>query len=167
MQLMKYASAVAPISHEGTLVRISQVKKLSELQLHFNDSHLGESELAAKVLGKLRKLEAEVLARNQAFNEAHPLVFDPKRAFNDEIFLCCSLCCIIFLIFLFNQYEEFAHELSFDIREQFGLGFYMLLGLHGSHVIFGTIMLALLTLWGAQGSVGPQSHALRFTSLYV
>lgn len=39
-------------------------------------------------------------ARNQAFNEAHPIVFDPKRALNDEIFLCCSICCVLFLIFL-------------------------------------------------------------------
>lgn len=166
-QLRKYASAVAPIAKEGSLLRFSEVKKLSDLQFHYPDHKLSEAEMASKVLGTLRKLEAEVLARNQAFNEAHPLTFDPKRALNDEIFLTCSLCCILFLIFLYNQYEEFAHELTFDIREQFGLGFYMLLGLHGTHVVIGTMMLALLAFWGAQNSVGPQSTALRFTSLYV
>jgi hypothetical protein len=172
-QIRQYASAIAHhggssvAHHEDSIIRMSEVKKLSELSLHYSDSHLGEEELASKVITKLKKLESEVLARNQAFNEAHPIVFDPKRALNDEIFLCCSICCVLFLIFLYNQYEEFAHELSFDIRDKFGVGFYMLLGLHGSHVVVGTIMLALFAFWGAQNRVGPFSHGFRFVSLYV
>ena len=55
---------------------------------------------------------------------------------------------MLFVCFLYGQYVEFAHELEYEIRDGiFGASFYFLLGLHGSHVVIGTIMLGILASW--------------------
>ena len=86
----------------------------------------------------------------------------------DPLFIGAALCFLLFSIFLYNQYIEFAHEMSFEIRDGlWGVGFYFLLGLHGTHVVVGTGMLAILTLMAWMQTVSSQSVYLRCASLYI
>ena len=75
--------------------------------------------------------------------------------------------CVCVFSFPTNQYHEFAHEMSFEIRDGlFGFSFYFLLGLHGSHVVIGTGMLALLTYYTWLGGIWGQSLYLRCVGCY-
>lgn len=84
---------MAPISHEGTLVRISQVKKLSELQLHFNDSHLvwlemslgiiplrfaGWERVGCKGLGEIAETWSRSVGSQSSFQWSTPTCVWPK-----------------------------------------------------------------------------------------
>eukprot|EP00670_Eutreptiella_braarudii_P006114 CAMPEP_0174284944 /NCGR_PEP_ID=MMETSP0809-20121228/7291_1 /TAXON_ID=73025 ORGANISM="Eutreptiella gymnastica-like, Strain CCMP1594" /NCGR_SAMPLE_ID=MMETSP0809 /ASSEMBLY_ACC=CAM_ASM_000658 /LENGTH=375 /DNA_ID=CAMNT_0015380617 /DNA_START=34 /DNA_END=1162 /DNA_ORIENTATION=+ len=160
------AKATGP-KPEG-LLKMDEVKSLSELKFNYPDASLSDAALEAKVFNRLKELEAQVMTKAKTFNEANPFVFDPKRAATDVVFLCSLLCFVLFVIFLYNQYVEFADELAYEIRDGiFGAGFYFLLGLHGGHVIVGTVMLGILAYWSAIGTINGQSLFLRGTSLYV
>jgi len=169
----QYASAVAPVGGSEVggfdgIPSIATAKQLSDLTFKYPDAGKSDLALENKVYETLRNLENEVLEKSKAFNALHPKSFDFQRAANDEIFLISLICAIIFCVFLYNQYVEFAHELHFEIRDGiFGAGFYFLLGLHGGHVVIGTGMLAVLAYLSAHGMINSQSLFLRCTSLYV
>eukprot|EP00906_Rhabdomonas_costata_P023438 RCo033724 len=170
------APAKAHHGHHEGFVKMSEIKHLSDLVVTSHDSHLSEEALQEKVFLRLKELESEVYAKAARFNayfgvkSAIPLP-DPKlwpKKLADPLFLASLLCAVLFLIFLYNQYHEFAHEMSFEIRDGLmGFSFYFLLGLHGSHVIIGTGMLLLLTYFAWMQSLSGQSVFLRVTSIYV
>lgn len=170
-QFRQYASAVATgtgaAAKEG-LLDMDKVTGLGQLKFNYPDAKLSPDALSVKVFNKLKVLEAETFVKNKAFNDAYPIKFDPKRAMNDDIFLVSTLCFILFVIFLYNQYVEFAHELHFEIRDSiYGAGFYFLLGLHGGHVVIGTVMLGIVSYLSMHGAINGQSLMMRCTSLYV
>eukprot|EP00996_Jenningsia_fusiforme_P002456 NODE_3285_length_1007_cov_47.593946_g3021_i0.p2 GENE.NODE_3285_length_1007_cov_47.593946_g3021_i0~~NODE_3285_length_1007_cov_47.593946_g3021_i0.p2 ORF type:complete len:259 (-),score=57.81 NODE_3285_length_1007_cov_47.593946_g3021_i0:137-913(-) len=171
-----FAGLVSPMSQRGYssgFLRVRDVSHLSDLKPHLADEHASEEELAAKVYGRLVELEAQVLQKAKEFEAIHhvSMLPDPRTwasKASNEIFLYSALCFVLFAIFLYGQYVEFAHELYFDIRDgPLGAGFYFLLGLHGSHVVIGAGMLAVLSALAWQNAINPQSVLLRATSLYI
>jgi cytochrome c oxidase subunit III len=66
-------------------------------------------------------------------------------------------------LFLFGTGQEwhrliYEHGLTISTN-LFGTTYYSLVGLHGSHVIIGLIMLTLVLLFGLAGRVGPEQFA--------
>eukprot|EP01004_Peranema_trichophorum_P007343 NODE_6120_length_923_cov_70.106250_g5529_i0.p1 GENE.NODE_6120_length_923_cov_70.106250_g5529_i0~~NODE_6120_length_923_cov_70.106250_g5529_i0.p1 ORF type:complete len:254 (-),score=20.51 NODE_6120_length_923_cov_70.106250_g5529_i0:104-865(-) len=167
--------AVDHHSHEHVhFPRFKTFKHLSDVGNHYAHDGLSEAQLQAVVYEKLLELEEKVLARNAAFNKLYPKSL-PKElssalinASTDMIFLSSLLCTIIFCIFLYLQYIEFAYEMPFSFQDSmFGSGFYSLLGLHGSHVVIGAGMLALLTWKAFWQQLHPSSTYVKCTSMYV
>jgi hypothetical protein len=160
--------------HPG-FTKMSEIQSLNDLVSHNPDSHLSEEELAGKVYAKLKALEQKVLKDSEKFRKENGIsmlpIPDPKswpKKLTNEMFLCAATCLVLFLIFLYNQYVEFAHELSFEIRDGlFGSSFYFLLGLHGTHVIIGSGMLAVLVWMSWIGAITGNSGFFRGTSIYV
>lgn len=89
-----------------------------------------------------------------------------------------SICLIGFsvvcgLIFLVNKYFEWSHKIHLGIYPNserlldanpgynifFGM-YYMVTGLHGLHVIIGTLLLAVSLVMVIKGKITPDSHAL-------
>jgi hypothetical protein len=163
--------------HKEGFLDIKSLKRLSDMVIENHDSHLSERDLAEKAFLRLKELEAEVYARIARFDKQYGSsakafwVPEPKTwpgKVSDPLFLMSALCSVLFLIFMYNQYMEFAYEMAFEIRDGLmGVGFYFLLGLHGTHVVIGTIMLLILTLLSWFKAVHGQSIYLRITSVYV
>jgi cytochrome c oxidase subunit 3/cytochrome o ubiquinol oxidase subunit 3 len=74
----------------------------------------------------------------------------------------------VFLYGTGREWHRLIYEHAFTISTNlFGTTYYSLVGLHGTHVIVGLIMLAIVLLFGLAGRVGPeQSPRIEVLSLY-
>jgi cytochrome c oxidase subunit 3 len=81
------------------------------------------------------------------------------------------LTIVLGAVFLYGTGQEwhrliYEHGLTISTN-LFGTTYYSLVGLHGSHVIVGLIMLTIVLLFGLAGRVGPeQSPRIEVLSLY-
>jgi cytochrome c oxidase subunit 3/cytochrome o ubiquinol oxidase subunit 3 len=82
-----------------------------------------------------------------------------------------SLTIVLGGLFLYGTGQEW-HRLIYErgltiSTNLFGTTYYSLVGLHGSHVIAGLLMLSIVLLFGVAGRVGPeQSARVEVLSLY-
>jgi len=82
-----------------------------------------------------------------------------KIAFFNSLWILTFVLGAAFIGWTAREWHELIYERGFTIRTNlFGTTFYSLVGLHGSHVVAGLIVLAVVAVFGLAGKLRSDHH---------